>query len=81
MCHKRESIQVLYCYLIHNMNYGFLKCVWLVWLNVRIRPVFADSVTLLHIHTGLLLAVYYHARQKHLGCKKVRGQSEATMVI
>ena len=23
--------------------------------------------------------VYIHAKQKHLGCKKVRGQSEATL--
>ena len=34
------------------------------------------------IHVSLLLIfVYLYAKQKHLGCKKVRGQSEATMVI
>ena len=26
-----------------------------------------------------LVSVKYNAKQKHLGCKKVRGQSEATL--
>ena len=25
------------------------------------------------------MSKYYYAKQKHLGCKKVRGQSEATL--
>ena len=34
----------------------------------------------LKIFQSLLSVVYIYVKQKHLGCKKVRGQSEATLL-
>ena len=36
-------------------------------------------VIILHIVSKLYVTVYMYAKQKHLGCKEVRGQSEATL--
>ena len=42
-----------------------------------------DYLVYMHSPSGIMhpweLCVYVYAKQKHLGCKKERGQSEATL--
>ena len=40
-----------------------------------------ETLIIMHKTSEVTNSGIKYAKQKHLGCKKVRGQSEATMVI
>ena len=46
-------------------------------INSDTRTYITNLTTIQHTYAAMYVVL--HAKQKHLGCKKVRGQSEATL--
>ena len=72
-----ESLLHLWVTMVHKTVVVFLQLCLLMTI-VASKSGICLYVGIL-IHLFMQIYVYTYAKQKHLGCKKVRGQSEATL--